>query len=146
MLTEAPQTIVLRGQPLLLAARPSQRSPVSMTSPRREDGSLKGPGYFGEVYNSKDPDLFCTEASYHLELRIPHRRHGRLRHAIERRLCPLLVPGLSRDEMAHLVAGGDPTPGILATARHWAEQRIAGGQSPFAGWDKPVYPLPAGGP
>ena len=145
MTTDAPTIIALRGQPRALAQRPSLRSPDGVATPRRADRTVKGPGFFGEVYNTHDRELFTTEASYHLLVRVPKRTHGRLRHRVQLRLCPLLVPGLSREAIAHLVDGGDPTMEILETAAHWAEQRIAGGQSPFAGWDEPAYEIPAGG-
>lgn len=140
MITDyAPLTPTLRGQPRKLAARRGYRSVIP-----REDGTVPGPGYFGEVYNTDDPDLCSTECTYHLRIRVPVRAHGKTKHVDTRTLVPLLVPMLDREEIAHLVDGGDPTPGITTKAMRHAEGRLAVGLPVFAqAWETPIE-LPAG--
>lgn len=77
----------------------------------------KGKGYFGPLPHgdqvsteiSADSNLNGKEVSY-----------------------PLLVPGLRKSHIEHLLAGKDPTPEIYAIAEDYAKRRLAGGRSPFA--------------
>jgi hypothetical protein len=45
---------------------------------------------------------------------------------------PSIVPTLTREELAHLVDGGQPTWGMVEKAKAHAEARISVGKSPFA--------------
>jgi hypothetical protein len=98
----------------------------------RENRTLKGPGYFGEVANSDDPDLYATE--------LPIR--SRVRDEFDRPIwIPLVVPTLTREELAHLVDGGDPTKEMVQKAVEYALWRRMNKKSPFAVLGEQV-PLP----
>lgn len=53
---------------------------------------------------------------------------------------PLLVPTLSKEEIAHLLSDGEPTGEIYAKAMEHAQQRMRSGQSPFAGMGDLMVP------
>jgi hypothetical protein len=96
------------------------------------NGEMPTPGYFGTLYTMDDPDLYSTElrtkvfnVAGHMILEIP-----------------AIVPTLTREELTHLVVGGQPTWGMIEKAKAHAEQRIAVGKSPFADVGE-QYTLPA---
>lgn len=83
----------------------------------RPNGTLKGLGYFGEIYMTTGEYDFCTEISIE----------------VDGILCPALVPTLTDDEIKHLLAGGSPFEGdIQRKAAAYAAQRIAQNLNPFA--------------
>ncbi len=103
----------LRGNPEGLVARiPKTDKKYGL----REDGAPKGIGFFGEIARSDDKESFSTELSV----------------SVGKTSIPLLVPGLTAEEIAHLVDGGQPTKGIFQKALAHAEQRQAAGLSPYA--------------
>ena len=55
---------------------------------------------------------------------------------------PLMVPGISREELEMLLLGSQPTPSIFDKARAHAQKRIAAGMSPFAQPSELRYPVP----
>lgn len=60
-------------------------------------------------------------------------------------LIPTIVPTLTQQEINHLKNGGQPTKAIVDKAVAHARQRMAQGQSPFAGdatQPRPVAPRP----
>lgn len=89
----------------------------------REDGSLKGFGFFG-VLPSKDPSM--PPGSYSTELSSSARLNGK------ETAYPLLTPNLTRAEIDHLLSGKKPTNAIYDKAEAHAKQRLAAGQNPFA--------------
>lgn len=120
----------LQGQsPLgngLRGAMPSQ--PGIAPFGQRFDGSgVKGMGYYGAVPSAGG---MSTEISSGMGSGLGAREY------------PLMVPGLTAQEMAHLMGGGDPTPEIQAKAQAHAQQMMGGGQSPFAGGQGLRYPVP----
>jgi hypothetical protein len=96
----------------------------------REDGTKKGRGYFGEL---KTPSgNIMTELSIGVEI------DGK------ETLIPTIVPTLTKAELDYLVMGGKPTRRIVDKAVAFAKERIASGESPFAGEkDYPPAPEPA---
>ena len=86
---------------------------------KRADGSAKGLGYFGEV-KAKSGKSFSTELGVNEEI------DGEDVH------YPLIYPGMTRQELDHLVNGGKPTNEMYDKARGHAMARIAAGKSPFA--------------
>jgi hypothetical protein len=55
---------------------------------------------------------------------------------------PLVVPTLTREELDHLLSGGEPTEMIYNKARSYAEKRKGAGKSPFADPSELRYPMP----
>jgi len=107
----------------------------------RPDGSRKGAGYFGQLSEADDPECYTTE----LPIWVPgpiawDLNPERPLPAPHRQLIPLVVPTLTRGELAHLVAGGDPTLKMKHNAIVYACTRLANGQSPFAqmGEQRPI--------
>ena len=87
----------------------------------RKDGTKKGLGYFGEL---KRPDgRVSTELSIGVNI------DGK---EIE---IPSLVPTLSKQEIDHLLGGGNPTKEIVGKAVEHARKRISQGKGPFAEQD-----------
>ena len=84
----------------------------------RSDGSEKGLGYFG-VLQRPDGDV-STELSIGVEI------DG------EEVELPLLVPGLSREQIDHLLDGNEPSREIVDIAVEHAMSRRRQGLSPFA--------------
>jgi hypothetical protein len=93
----------------------------------RVDGTAKGMGFFGAL-KRPDGDI-STELSVGVNI------EGK---ELE---IPLLVPGLTKAEIQHLLEDGEPTDEIVGKAVLFARQRMAKGLSPFAG-DKERFPLP----
>jgi hypothetical protein len=122
----------LRGSPEGLVATIPDAKRIATYGPRI-DQTAKGPGYFGEVARTDDPDLYSTELSTTTGIRDP--KTGR------EVLIPLMVPTLTAHEIAHLVDGGDPTLEIVRKAHTFALERLKAGQSPFAGVGE-QHPLP----
>jgi len=135
MTTDAPpMTDTLRGRPAMLVTRGASES-----GSLRDDGTARGPGYFGSLAMRDGLDITSTECAYRLLVKVPKRSHGHLRHIYMRTLVPLLVPTLTREEIAHLVDGGDPTSMIRTKAILHAEARLSQSLSPFAeGWETPI--------
>ncbi len=109
----------LRGNPEGLVATVPDRTRTKRYGTRK-DGSPKGPGYFGEIARSDDPESYSTELTTELSF------DGKPL------LLPVIVPTLTAEEIAHLVDGGQPTVGILNKAVQHAFERIQSGKSPFA--------------
>lgn len=86
----------------------------------RPDGTPKGRGYFGELPRTDDPSMISTELSEDMEL------DG------QTILYPLIVPTLTRDELAVLLAGQPPTDAIRQKAQAHAIERLKLGRNPFA--------------
>lgn len=97
---------------------PVQPAPFGL----RPDGTPKGMGFFGAL-KRPDGDI-STELSIGIDF-------GKGETEI-----PLLVPGLSRAEINHLLNGGEPTDAIVDKAVMHAEKRMANGMSPFAAHDE----------
>ena len=95
---------------------------------KRQDGTQKGKGFFGELPNGKD---------YSTELSIGVNMGGKEMQ------IPSMVPTLSADELRHLLSGNAPTPQIVQKAVDHARQRLMTGRSPFADPTE-IYPLPEG--
>lgn len=86
----------------------------------RTDGTRRGRGYYGRLCLKTAQDEWAIELP---AAPCPETHH---------QSYPLLVPGLSRAEITHLVTGGTPTDHIKAVAQQHARMRIAHGQPPFA--------------
>lgn len=92
----------------------------------RSDGTQKAAGYFGELQR---PDgNISTELSVGVEIQGKETE------------IPLLVPGLTRKQIDHLLNGGEATDAIMDKAVAHARQRIKAGKSPFAGEGEQVRP------
>ena len=92
---------------------------------KRSDGSMKGLGYYGEI---KRPDgQVSTELSVGVNL------DGK---EIE---IPVLVPGLTQQEINYLISGKKPTPEILNKAVGHARKRLQENKSPFAQQGEQIY-------
>jgi hypothetical protein len=122
----------LRGDPDAITATIPTPDRVKTYGKRYQSQEPKGPGFFGELARTDEPDMYSGELSISSDLR--DEKGNKV-------LYPLLVPTLSREEIAHLVDGGDPTKSILRKAREHAIQRLNDGKSPFAGFGEQV-PLP----
>jgi hypothetical protein len=118
----------LRGSPEGLVAKIPDAKRVKSYGPR-VDNTPKGPGFFGELARTDDPELFSGELSVTLGLKD---RSGK------EILMPLLVPTLTAEEIAHLVDGGQPTLGMLRKAKQHAIQRLEEGKSPFADFGEQI--------
>ena len=122
----------LRGNPEgLVATQPTTKRVATYGA--REDGTPKGPGFFGEIARTDEPELYSTELPATLGLTDP--KTG------TEILVPLIVPALTAEELAHLVDGGEPTRAIAQKAYTHAYQRLKVGKSPFAEPGE-SYPLP----
>jgi hypothetical protein len=91
---------------------------------RHSGEGAKGKGYFGVMPGKRG---MVTELSTEAE--------GIGEH-------PLIVPTLTREELEHLLAGGDPTESIYNKARQHAEGRKSKGKEAFAGPSELRYPMP----
>ena len=83
----------------------------------REDGTVKGKGFLGEIKN--DDGTISTELSIDVEI------DGK------EILIPLLVPTLTKAEIDHLKSGKKFTDAMVKKAVAHAKKRIAAGKSPF---------------
>lgn len=86
---------------------------------QRNDGTFKGPGFLGEL-KRPDGDV-STELSIGVQIK------GK---EVE---IPALVPTLSKEQIDHLLDGGEPTDSIVKKAIEHAKTRIDSGKSPFFG-------------
>ena len=87
----------------------------------RRDGSRKGKkGFLGNLPRLDNPNSFSNEISIEIDI------DGELL------LIPSLVPTLTKDEINHLLSGGEPTDEILNKAVEHARGRLKQGLSPFA--------------
>lgn len=90
----------------------------------REDKTEKGMGYFG-LLRSLDPaarpGTFSSELSYNSTV------DG------QDLFYPILAPGLSRQDIEHIMSGKEPTDAMHQKAIDHALMRIKAGLSPFAG-------------
>ena len=93
----------------------------------REDGQPKGYGFFGPLAHAEEESCYATELPFYIGTRM---------------YIPLLVPGLSRAEISHLVCGGRVTSEILATAMAHAAHRRALGLPVFAAITETPIALP----
>jgi hypothetical protein len=84
----------------------------------------KGKGYFGKLL---EKDGIATEISASNE---------------KGESYPLLVPGLTKAEMQHLLDGKKPTDAIYKKAEKHAEKRKAEGKSAFAKNEELRFPKP----
>ena len=86
---------------------------------QRKDGTNKGPGFLGELLRP-DGDV-STELSIGVNIRGKETE------------IPALVPSLNKEEIDHLLSGGEPTKAIIQKAVDHAKTRITDGKSPFFG-------------
>jgi len=94
----------------------------------RQDGTKKGNGFLGAL-SRPDGDV-STELSVGVNI------GGK---EVE---IPALVPTLTKQEVDHLVNGGDPTDAIVNKAAAFAKSRIAQGKSPFAAAEEsPIFQM-----
>jgi hypothetical protein len=93
--------------------------PLDLGFGPREDGAPKGLGFFGALPSADGASV--TELSIDSEI------DGK------EVLMPSVVPTLAREEIAHLLSGGDVTREIAMKAAQHARERMAAGKSPFAG-------------
>jgi hypothetical protein len=92
----------------------------------RADGTRKGRGFLGEL---RTPDgQAMTELSVGVNI------GGK---EVE---IPTIVPTLTPKEIEYLRTGGEPTQEIISKAAAHAQERLAQGQSPFAGADESPFP------
>ena len=96
---------------------------------RHNSNDLKGNGFYGPLQRLDNPKAVSTEISIGVDL-------GKGGMEI-----PLLVPGMTRAEIDHLLSGGKPTRALVDKAVSHAESRIKAGLSPFAGNDEQI-PVP----
>lgn len=106
--------------------RPSQERIA--TYGKRQDGTPKGAGYFGEIKHPGNSKTFSTELSIGVNLEGKDLQ------------IPLLVPTLTRSEIQAVIAGKD-TEAIVQKAVDHAKDRIQKGKSPYAEPNEYV-PLP----
>ena len=91
---------------------------------RREDGTLKGPGWLGSMPMSDGSDQVATE----LSITVGASDVGQSGEDV---LIPLLVPTLTRGEVEHLTDGKEATDAIVKKAIAHARKQIKAGKSPF---------------
>ena len=87
---------------------------------KRNDGTEKGSGYFGELKMKDGSGNIATEMSIGVNI------DGK---EVE---IPMLVPTLSESEKDHLLSGKKPTDAIVDKAVAHAMKRMGEGKSPFA--------------
>ena len=85
---------------------------------KREDGTEKGAGYFGEL-KRPDGDI-STELSVGVD------------YGSGEKEIPTLVPTLTKTEVDYLLSGGEPTNEIIDKAVAFAREREAQGKPVFA--------------
>ena len=86
----------------------------------RGDGTTKGDGYFGQLQMTDGSGRVMTELGAGFNI------NGK---EVE---TPLVNPLLSKSELDHLLAGGEPTKDIINKGRKWAQQRLKEGKPAFA--------------
>lgn len=85
----------------------------------RPNGTKKGEGWLGKVFNSQKKDQFSTELTTGVEV-----------DGITMDI-PLLLPALTQAEAQHLADGKSATKPIMDKAIDWAMKRRAEGLSPY---------------
>jgi hypothetical protein len=85
----------------------------------RPDGTQKGSGFLGALKMTDGSDRDMTEFSIGVNI------DGK------EVLIPSIVPTLSKEEIEHLLSGGDVTDSIVRKAVEHAKQRMKNNQSPF---------------
>lgn len=95
---------------------------------KRQDGTPKGAGYFGEIPHPGKPGQFSTELSIGVNM------DGKDAQ------IPLLVPTLTKQEIDAVIAGKENN-GIVQKAVDHAKKRMQQGKSPFAQPNE-MIPLP----
>jgi len=88
----------------------------------------KGKGYFGLL--KRPGGGFSTELSRESEINGKNVEY------------PLIVPGLSREQLDNMLSGGTPDAATEQIARQHAISRMNAGQSPFAGPTELRMPMP----
>jgi hypothetical protein len=104
---------VLTGEGAMRLARPSSEKSYG----NRADGTPKGKGWLGEL--TLPDGRVATEISVGVKI------DGKETE------IPLLVPGLTKKEIDHLLSGKDATDAIVEKAVEHAKKRIRAGKSPF---------------
>lgn len=112
--------------PLTSSSFPS--APIPENFGKRPDGSEKGLGWYGK--------LPYASGGVATELSADSIIDGKQVY------YPLLVPGLTPEEMKHLLSGGKPTNAIYDKAEQHAKWRLKQGKSPFAQSGEQFYALP----
>jgi len=87
---------------------------------KRNDGTEKGSGFFGDLPLTDGSNRIATEISVGVNI------NGK---EVE---IPTLVPGLSDEQKAYLLDGGKPTKEIVGIAVASAKKRMSKGKPPFA--------------
>lgn len=104
-----------------------------LTYPKRDDGTRRGPGFFGEISEADSPELYATECPV-----------TTIDYNGVMKTIPMIVPTCSYEEICHLVGGGRPTPSMIENAKEYAANRRLLGVSPFAALGE-QRPLPERG-
>mgnify|MGYP000028189821 FL=1 len=105
---------------IVLAMESGGRRYVDRGYGKRNDGTEKGSGYFGELKMKDGSGNIATEMSIGVNI------DGK---EVE---IPMLVPTLSESEKDHLLSGKKPTDAIVDKAVAHAMKRMGEGKSPFA--------------
>lgn len=100
----------------------------------REDGTIKGQGYFGPIQHASGA------GSTELSIGYGEPTSRAYTHRSDR-LYPSLVPTLTREEIGAVVGGDEFPESVYQKARAYGEQRLAQGRSPFAQVGE-QYPAP----
>lgn len=110
-----------RLESVILQQRTPTPSEVAAYKGLRQDGTPKGPGFYGEVSEHDSPELYATELPYTV-----------IQFDGGMQTFPIIVPGMSYEALAHVVTGGRPTPAMIRWANEHADARARRGLSPFA--------------
>lgn len=101
----------------------------------REDGTMKGQGYFGQVQHSSGRGATELGIEEGPPASFPYTPRGYMNY-------PSMVPTLSREEVSTMMSGNEGWPeSIYQKARSYAKERLAQGRSPFAQTGE-QYPAP----
>ena len=101
----------------------------------REDGTIKGEGFFGPVRHSAGTSATELSTGHGPPASFPYTHKDEM-------LYPSMVPTLSREELSTMLAGGENWPAsIYQKAKSHAIARLAQGKSPFAQVGE-QYPAP----
>ncbi len=101
----------------------------------REDGTMKGQGFFGPLQHSSGRGATELSTGSGPPASFPYTHKDEM-------LYPSMVPTLSREELATMMAGDEGWPGsIYRKSYDYAKGRLAQGKSPFAQVGE-QYPAP----
>lgn len=101
----------------------------------REDGTMKGQGFFGPLQHSSGRGATELSIGSGPRASFPYTHRDEM-------LYPSMVPTLSREELATMMAGDEGWPeSIYQKAHSYAKERLAQGKSPFAQTGE-QYPAP----